>query len=104
MNSIKEEVTQADREAASGFSNALKMGGLGDGISLAERFAAHRTRSTSDLRAKAEGLAEALRKASDKIDAASTAAVKQDCLPLAEALHNVEIRLRQALTEWDQSQ
>lgn len=36
------EITQADQRAAKAYAEARKLGGLGDGISLAERFARHR--------------------------------------------------------------
>ena len=47
-------VTDADREAAAQFIAAMKSGGLGDGVSLAERFARHRIAALEEAASVAE--------------------------------------------------
>ena len=55
-------VIQADRDAAQAHYDAVQLGGLGDGISLASRFARHRTNQVAEL-------VEALGKAASTVGA-----------------------------------
>lgn len=116
MNSIKEEVTQADREAAGNlaakFQRYTQMQieapairrGEHDDWEFVKAFARHRTQSTSDLRAKAEGLAEALREVTNDLEA-EIEAKRGTVLARTTERDLITVRdARQKLSEWDQSQ
>lgn len=100
----KDNVTQAARIVrdlrldAKAFREHSLWNQDGDEIRLTKN--ADRLDAAADFIASTKGLVEAVERSANMIDKAASAAAGQDFPALAEALDNIEFRLRQALATY----
>ncbi len=77
------EITQADCEAAAAFARSVREGGLGDGMSLSERFAQHR------LQARTQALEEAAQVAEGQSESSQMYSTRKMTRTIATAIRNL---------------